>query len=96
MGCMGRWFITPHAVRRYIERVDRTASYGQALGELVRFSDVARPIKEISPGVWLYRGGRPLRLRFRVASSPVRVDGDPGMPQLLTVIPGHDRAKPGC
>jgi hypothetical protein len=83
----GRWFITPHAVRRYIERVDRRAGYEQALAELVRFSEVARPVKEISPGVWLFRSGKPLRLRFRVATD--QRDGE--APQLLTVMAGHDR-----
>jgi hypothetical protein len=92
----GKWFITPHAVRRYIERVDRSATYERALAELVRFSEVARPIKEIAPGVWLYRGGKPLRLRFRVAVDPRRSDGSPGKPQLLTVMAGHDREKPSC
>lgn len=80
----GKWFITPHAVKRYIERVDRRATYEQALADLVRFSEVARSIKELSPGVWLYRGGRPLRLRFTVAM------GGPGLPQLVTVKTGHD------
>jgi hypothetical protein len=89
----GRWFITPHAVRRYIERVDRRATYEQALAELVRFSEVAHPVKEIDPGVWLYRSGKPKRLRFKVAVAPRRADGSPGLPQLLTVQAGHDDVR---
>jgi hypothetical protein len=87
----GKWFITPHAVHRYMERIDRRATHEQALAELIRYSEVARPIKEIAPGVMLFRSGRPLRLRFRVAvdsRSPYFVEG--GMPQLITVVTGHD------
>jgi hypothetical protein len=87
---VGKWFITPHAVRRYIERVDHRATYDQALAELVRFSKVARPSKEIKPGIWLYRGGKPLRPRFMFSVSPRRADGSPGLPQLITVKAGHD------
>lgn len=81
----GRWFITPHAVRRYIERIAPRLTYEQALAELVRYSDTARRVKEISPGVALYRSGRPHRLRFRVSET------GPGLPQLLTVMGGHDK-----
>lgn len=81
----GRWFITPHAVRRYIDRIDRRASYDQALRALVKHSESAHRVKEISPGVWLYRSGRPLRIRFRVA------EFGPGAPQLLTVMGAHDK-----
>ena len=80
----GKWFITPHAVARYRERIDRSLSYEQARDELVRCSERARRVKEITPGVWLYRGGKPRRLRFRVA------ENGNGAPQLLTVLAGHD------
>jgi hypothetical protein len=82
---VGNWFVTPHAVRRYIERVDGSLSYEQALAELVCWSQKARRVKELRPGVWLYRGGKPKRLRFRVA------ENDNGAPQLLTVMGGKDR-----
>lgn len=81
----GEWFITPHAVRRYIERVDRFATYEQALEVLIGWSRVARPKKEIAPGVWLYRGPRPFRLRLRVSHN------GGGAPQLLTVLKSKDR-----
>jgi len=81
----GKWFITPHAVKRYIQRVAPSLTYEEALEELVFMSSKARRIKEMSPGIALYRGGKPLRLRFRVAEC-----GD-GLPRLLTVMKGHDR-----
>ena len=80
----GKWFITPHAVRRYIERVDRSATYEQALAELIRWSEKAKPKKEVAPGIWFYRGPRPLRLRLRVSHK-----GE-GQPQLLTVLKSKD------
>jgi len=81
----GRWFVTPHAVRRYVERVDPQLTYELALAALIRESETARRVKELEPGVWLYRGRRPRRLRFRVA------ENDRGAPQILTVLKGHDR-----
>ncbi len=80
----GKWFITPHAVRRYIDRVDRFATYEQALEVLIQWSERAKRKKEIAPGVWLYRGPRPLRLRLRVSHAGDR------LPQLLTVIKSKD------
>lgn len=82
MSARGRWFVTPHAVRRYIERVRPELTYEQALEELVAASMRARRLRETSPGVALYRDGRPLRTRFRVA------ENGPGLPQLLTVLRG--------
>lgn len=81
----GRWFITPHAVRRYIERVDRRASYDGALAALAEFSHVAHRVRRLAPDVWLWRGPRPLRLRFCVS------EAGPGAPQLITVLRGCDR-----
>ena len=79
----GRFFVTPHAVRRFIERIDPRLTYEQALAELVGCSERVRRVKELSPGVWLYREGRPRRLRFIVA-----INGH-GAPQLLTVLRGR-------
>lgn len=80
----GPWFITPHAVKRYIERVRPHLSYERALADLVAESKRAHAVKEIEPGLWLWRGGKPRRLRFRVSTL-----GD-GAPQLVTVLAAHD------
>lgn len=82
MSARGQWFITPHAVRRYIERVRPGLTYEQALEELVAASLRARRLHETAPGVVLYRDGRPLRTRFRV------VENGAGLPQLVTVLRG--------
>lgn len=82
----GKWFITPHAVQRYIERV-RRCSYEEALEDLIRFSREAHPVREIRDGLWLYRKGRPNRLRFRVQI------GGPGLPQLVTVLPECEHGR---
>lgn len=79
----GRWFITPHAVRRYLQRVDGSLSYEQALGQLIHASESARYSREYEPAIELWRGPRPRRLRFIVSRRL------PGLPQLLTVYAGH-------
>lgn len=81
---MGAWFITPHAVRRYIERIRPVLGYDKALDELVAISERAHAVKEIEPGLWLYRGPSPRRLRLRVSMR------GPGQPQLVTVLTAHD------
>lgn len=86
-GSRGRWFITPHAVRRYIERCPgaRPLTYEQALARLIRESEKAHMVKaRRNPGEELWRGGKPHRLRFVVAR------GNGGMPQLVTVLRGCD------
>lgn len=84
----GRWFVTPHAVQRFRERVDQHASYEDALAYLIAASARAHPVREIEPGLWLYREGKPRRLRFRVSTR-----GD-GLPQLVTVLTAHDAQRP--
>lgn len=81
----GPWFITPHAVHRYIERVRPHLTYERALSDLIEESRRAHAVKEIQPGLWLWRGGKPRRLRFRVS-----VMGS-GAPQLVTVLTAFDR-----
>lgn len=78
----GPWFITPHAVHRYIERVDPHATYEDARAVLMSWAKVARPNRWVSDTVLQYRGPRPLRLRLRVAHTKT------GAPQLLTVMKG--------
>lgn len=85
----GRWFITPHAVARYRERIAPGLTYEQALAELIRLSLAARRCGEERslPGAFLWRGPRPLRLRC-IVQERVPVGA---LPQLLTVYGGHDR-----
>lgn len=87
MAASGRWLITPHALLRYQQRIRKGCTERQALGDLVRFSEEAHPVKEIKDGLWLYRMGRPERLRFRVQHVA------DGMPRLVTVLPEHDGGK---
>lgn len=91
MSAAGAWFITPHAVRRYIERIAPGLTYEQALGALVRLSTEAQRVRDIAPGLALYRGPKPLRVRLRVATG----EGDE-LPQLVTVLPCHDGWRPRC
>lgn len=76
--------MTPHAVRRYQERVE-AVPYELALARLIDEMDRAHLVREIGPGVELWRGGRPRQLRFRVSRR------GHGLPQLVTVLRAHDR-----
>lgn len=83
----GRWFCTPHAVRQFIDRCAPGLSYEQALDALIALSLEAKRGKVLDTGATLWRGPKPTRLRCYVQE---RVP--PGaLPQLLTVVLGHDR-----
>lgn len=83
----GRWFISPHAVRRFIERAWPGATFEEGLERLIQVSETARLVRENhTPGVDLYRtkaepGGRG-RIRLMVSRRL------PGKPQLVTVLVG--------
>jgi hypothetical protein len=73
MPAAGRFFITPHAVRRYAQRVRPGASYNEALTDMVRLSDEARYVKTKTGSrgdvIEVWRTPKPLRLRLYVAPS---------------------------
>jgi hypothetical protein len=85
LSASGNWFITPHAVERYRERVAPRMAYEMALWCLVQLSMQAHRVRDKAPGIEMWRGPKPERLRFLVAT------GNSGLPQLLTVLKGHDR-----
>ena len=85
MSAAGRWFITPHAVRAYRERIDRRADYKGALTALINISEIAHRVKPKGEAV-LYRTSRAHgKINCLVA------EGGPGLPQLLTVYGGKGR-----
>jgi hypothetical protein len=89
-GARGRWFITPHAVRRYIERCPGAGclSYERALERLIDESERAHFVKDRrNPEEQLWRCGKPWRLRFVVA------DRGHGKPVLVTVLRGCDAPR---
>lgn len=81
----GAWFITPHAVRRYQQRVERVP-YAVALNRLIGESTRAHRVRETRGGNELWRGPKPRRLRFIVGAA-----GACGLPQLITVMSTFDR-----
>lgn len=92
MSAAGRWFVTPHAVQRYRERIDPRATYEQALGVLVRESESARPVKPWKGGAMLYKGSKLSRgAHLRMV---VGCDKASGLPQLITVLPPHPGWRP--
>ena len=79
----GPWVILPHAVARYRERVDRSATYESALEALIAMSVAAHRVRELDSGLSLYRGPKPRRIRMRV-------DERVSPPMLVTVLAAHD------
>lgn len=78
----GPWFVSPHAVRRYCERIRPGIAYGQALGELIDQCQAAHFVKTRHDFVQEWRGPKPLRLRMRVHRGV-----------LVTVLPSSDGWK---
>lgn len=80
----GRFFVTPHAVHRYIERVHPGISYERALGEIIEAAAGAHYVKDYNSGQY-WRGPKPMRLRLIVAN------GSGGeLPQITTILPASD------
>lgn len=84
MPAIGPWFITPHAVRRYLDRVEPGLTFEQALGKLIHESRTATFVRLLpsveGQRIELWRGKRPHRLRlYLVYNNAV------GMPALMTL-----------
>lgn len=88
------WYVTKHAVARYLEVTGAKLPYDAALAELTslcaetwqRYQDRPEAGPAIShTGGWVYRGPKPRRLRFLVGNDPVESD----KPQLVDVLPAH-------
>ena len=82
----GRWFITPHAVRRFIARINPGDTYEQALEQLIAMSERAHRTRVRPDGTEEWRGPKPLRLRFRVTREG----------QLLTVLAPYEKWETRC
>jgi hypothetical protein len=61
-----RYWITPHAVKRYVERVDRQCSPARARAILVDMVQRAHFVKIRANGQELWRGPPPRRIRLLV------------------------------
>lgn len=92
-GARGRWFVSPHAVRRFIERFAPRLDYDGALESLIEQSVTAHFVKLTRhggiDGFELWRGPKPWRARFVVHP------GGSGLPVLVTVLFAFDR-EPRC
>jgi hypothetical protein len=81
------FFVTPHAVDRYRERVHPGISYERALSEIIEASETAHFVKHYIDGEWhdaeYWRCSRSFgRLRLIVS----RRGGE--LPQIRTILPG--------
>jgi hypothetical protein len=84
-GASGKFFVTPHAVQRYRERVHRGITYEQALSEVIAAAATAHAVKEYRGGAQYYRCSRTFgRLRLLVNNK------QPGKPQIVTILPAAD------
>ena len=93
-GATGRWFVTPHALERWVARFT-PRSFREAplteemrarvLGWVISESEGARFVKRLASGVELWRGPKPRRIRFLVGPAH-----DGALPALLTVMPACD------
>lgn len=83
-GAVGRFFITPHAVARYRERVHRGISYERALCEIIEQSNLAHYVKNYNTGQY-WRGPKPMRIRLIVAPAK-----DNDLPHVVTILPAAD------
>ena len=91
MSATGRWFVTPHAVARYRERIDRRVSYEEALDRLLAMSAAAHRTCVREDGTEEWRVGRAHgKLRFRV--QPSAQSG--ALPVLLSVLTAFDGMTP--
>lgn len=61
-----RWFITSHAVERFLERVSRMERR-RVRGHLVEQCQGAHFVKPLACGLELWRGPSPQRMRLRVS-----------------------------
>lgn len=89
---VGGFFVTPHAVARYRERVHRGISYEKALGEIIEASSTAHRVKEYKGGAEYWRCSRSYgRLRLLVSPS---VGAE--LPQIMTILPAADTMVNKC
>lgn len=93
-GATGRWFVTPHAIDKWIARftprsfreAERTEEQRvRVLGWILDEAERARFVKALDTGVQLWRGPKPRRVRFIVT-----VCSEGTLPALLTVLPACD------
>jgi len=96
MAFTGRFFVTPHAVHRYIERIRPGLGYEEARAELIALAAEARLVRPyLTPGLppaELWRGPRvgpasakDRRSRLRFVVTPGTRAG--GLPAIVTVLP---------
>lgn len=88
MSAAGRFFVTPHAVRRYVSRVRPGLTYEQALGALLQAAESAHYVRDSDGGAAIWRASRAHgRVRFVV------MPGVPGrLPVIVTILREHDGA----
>ena len=89
---VGRWFVTPHAVERYIFRVRPGVGLSQARDEILQLAERAVRIRSAGDGIEDWRHPRFRQLFFRVNAKATSFRGD--LPVLITVfVAGEDEEE---
>jgi hypothetical protein len=90
----GRWFVTPHAVERMLERHGAAlglTNRAAALAWIIEESMVAKFAHPTVTGNPVWVGRRPRRIRYVLGDLPIELAGQPGAkPPLITVL-AHGR-----
>lgn len=78
----GRYFVTPHAVKRFRQRIIRGMTYEQALGAIINGLERTRSEpRRLHDGTgWMIRCRRPYN--FRAVVKPT----DEGAPAVVTIL----------
>lgn len=94
-GASGRFFVGPHAVKRYRERVHRGITYERALSEILEQAERAHFIKKQAlayrGNAEYWRGPNPMRLRLVVKHNPGMA-----LPTIITILPAADNMRERC
>jgi hypothetical protein len=83
----GPWFITPHALERFVALVGTTGERERDIARVACDAKRAHRVKGTRDGCEIWRGPKPLRLRFIVGP------GEGDKPALVTVLPAFDRSE---
>lgn len=91
-GAVGKFFVTPHAVTRYIERVRPGIERAQALRELIYIGELAhkvgpyRGLRGLGVELEFWRGPRFGNLRQSKLRFVVAPGSGSELPQIVTVL----------
>lgn len=85
-GAVGRFFVTPHAVRRYRERFRPSVSFEQARTELTQLTTLAKLVRTDADGCEMWRGPKLGKLKVSRIRFLVSRKSEGELPVVITVL----------